>query len=312
MKNITIELYENKKEYGKKLADFLGREKDSPFIVKLFLEHPAAYAGHPGDIAAVSSDLWDIYRETLRDRDVIILDEDGNGSVQGMKSIYKYQSARNIYRLLLDYSLEQKGQTGSYMRGFDAEFDLVSIFTPCPSREMTEKVLSMCANMNLQSKVLYLNLEPVSAFWKLSGMLFQEVQDERDELSQDAPGLSELLYYIRQYHSNIGPRVRTLAVKGVFDFLMPAEATSELAELGEEDWNCLIDSVRDDTDYQCLVLDFGASLPPKAAAKRSSSIRIFSSGTVWEEILADRFKAVLERCVQDLSTDKVTIYESSR
>ncbi|MCR4672771.1 MAG: hypothetical protein K5637_06015 [Lachnospiraceae bacterium] len=309
MKNITIELYESKKEYGKKLAYFLGREKDSPFIVKLFLDHPAADSGDPGDIAAVSSDLWPLYRETFRGRSVVILDEDGTCSEQGIKTIYKYQSARKIYRLLLDCSLEQKGQSGAYVRGFDDEFELISIFTPCPTRESSEQVLSMCADMNASARILYLNFEPVSAFWKLTGRLFPSEDDgiPGEELSPDIPGMSELLYYIRQYHGNIGPRIQTLALKGIFDFLMPPENTAELPELTAADWNCLIDSVRDDTGYQCLVLDFGASLPPKAAALRSSSIRVISSGTVWEEILTDRFREIMILSAEEISPEKISI-----
>lgn len=297
MKNITVSIMEEDAVYGQKLAAYISQHEGSPFTVHLYLEHPAGDDGwQQADIIVVSAALKALYGDKGAGRGLLILDEDGKGEHEEA-FVYKYQSAAAIYESLLNACMD----AGSgYIAGngrMKKEFVVMAVYTPIGGEQVTRHVLDICRQMAEQSKLLYMNLEQVSVFWELLG--------ERDRQE----GVSDLIYYVKQQRGNIGTRIAMLAVKGDFDYLLPAATPIEIAELGGEDWKYCLDCICYETDYEKVVFDFGTSVPPAAVLDACTKLVIVSGNDAWSERLICQFRGILERLTDDNLAEKIDMID---
>ena len=57
----------------------------------------------------------------------------------------------------------------------------------------------------------------------------------------------------------------------------------------------LILVLREETEYEQLLLDYGCGVPPASVLGCCDEILVFSAGSKWEEDLSSRYRLILER-----------------
>lgn len=287
MKNITVAMLENRVVYGERLAAFISRQEESPFNVRLYLEHPAPPEQWiKADIILMTSSLKEIYEKYLDKIQLFVLDEEGNGYDGSSQSVYKYQSAALIYKALIEFCMDRSGKRLMGNGKSGKEWMIIGIYTPVGGEQITSAILSLCRRVAEERKVLYLNLEQVPVFQALLG------ENERRE------GISELIYYVKQRSRNLGARLGMMAIKGDFDYLTPAATPFEIGELNEEEWQFCLDRIRSETDYERVIMDFGASVPPGILLDMCSRWLVIRKKKPWEQQLVGQFRQILN-CLTD-------------
>lgn len=283
MKHITISILENMEVYGSRLAAYLSQHENSPFIVQLYLEHPIrGEKWRQADAILMTSSLMDTYKDMLEGNTIIILDEDGRG-VEGGEFVYKYQSASVIYERLLSFCIDRGGKRIFEGGRVKKDFAIYVIHTPARGERVTGSVLTMCRRQEAAHRVLYMNLEQIPYFGELLG------ESGRRE------GMSDLIYYVKQHKQNIGTRIGMMAVKEEFDYLVPAAAPAELNELDSEEWQYCLESIRSETDYEKVFIDFGMSVPVEAVLNACDQLLVIHGGGQWEKGLMMKFRQIVER-----------------
>lgn len=284
MKNVTVAMLENREIYGERLAAFISRQRDSPFNVQLFLEHPVLpEQWKKADVILMTSSLEEVYREYINSEQLIVLDEEGKEYDNGNTAIYKYQSAAIIYGFLLQFCMDKSGKrlTGSGRQG--KEWMLIGIYTPVGGEKISSSILSLCRRMAEEKHLLYMNLEPVP--------VFQELLAENN----GREGISELIYYIKQRSRNLGARMGMMVIKRDFDYLLPAATPIEIGELNEEEWQFCLDSIKNETDYERVIVDFGPSVPPAVLLDVCTKWLIIGENAPWEMRMIRQFRKILKR-----------------
>lgn len=281
---MTVAILENRETYGERMAAYLSRHEESPFNVQLYLEHPSPVdLWGKADVILMTSSLAGIYEKSADRHKVLVLDEEGKGIEGEGMEIYKYQSAAVIYEALLEFCVDKCGKKLLWGGKARKNFMLIGIYSPVASERTMRTVLSMCRKLAADQRLLYINMEQVPVFQTILG------ENDRQE------GVSDLIYYVKQRSRNLGIRLGMIVVKGDFDYLLPAATSAEIAELSAEDWKYCLESIENDTDYEKVVLDFGASVPPSAVLDACNGWWIVSGGSSWEQMLIHQFRTILTR-----------------
>ncbi len=282
MKNITVGIFEKVPDFGKRLAGYISGFDRSPFIVCLYLEHPAADLLQLPDVMIMTSSLWPVYKELADGRPVLILDEDGAaGGSEGTISVYKYQSAAAIYLALTDLCLTQgRWRIGPGDAGMKS-FEVWGIYTPSRSARTVRDLENYLTALAERSKTLCINMEPV-----YTG---QVAEDE------DGSSFSEVIYFLKQKKSGLGSRIAMMASSGVYDLIRPAAVFSETMDLTRDEWECLLDALRDETAYERIVFDLGSGMVPETLLCCMTRMILLHHEDPWETQITGRMRQVLER-----------------
>lgn len=285
MKNFVLTLLDRESVYASRLAGYIGGHPGSPFQVKLFLEHPAADEDvRSCDIAVLTSSLQDVYGGVFGDKPVLVLDEDGSLGESVRFQTYKYQSAESIYRKLLDICIENGNKQIRSRGGRNKDFRLILLYLPQPSQENNQRLREWIRRASGRRRLLYVDLEQVP-----SPLVSFRAQDPEHK------SFSDVVYYLKQYSGNLGARVAAMAVRDTFDSILPPDLASDVYHLTKEDWEKLILVLREETEYEQLLLDYGCGVPPASVLGCCDEILVFSAGSKWEEDLSSRYRLILER-----------------
>ncbi len=299
MKNMTVVILEKSRVYGERLAGYISRREDSPFNVTLYLTHPvSAEQLKKADVIVMSSFLEDIYGSgLLPDRErLFILDEEGeNGENDSeTESVYKYQSASFIYDKLVGFALDRSGKHLIGNGGMHKDTEIVAVYIPVCGQSQSAAVTAWCRRAASERKVLYLNLWPVSIFGGFGG---------GEEENYEKDGITELIYYAKQGVKHLGSLTEKMAVKGKPDYLLPARSPADIYEMKGSEWEECIARIREETDYDMIVMDYGPGMPGAEVLDMCGKVLTVSSGSEWEEKMiaqfADRAGQVTESCLSD-------------
>lgn len=294
MKHITVIILENAEVYGSRLASYISQHEDSPFIVQLYLEHPVQEdVWRKADAILMASSLMGTYKNLFEESRVIILDEDGKSMEGDGQLVYKYQSAAMIYERLIGFCMDRSGKRIIGNGRMKKEFAVDVIYTPVGGERVTGSVLTLCRQWAAQSCVLYMNLEQVPMFETLLG------ESDRQE------GMSDLIYFLKQRKQNIGARIGMMTVRGEFDYLLPACTPAENGELNVEEWQYCLESIRDETDYEKVIFDFGASVPFAEILNMCTKLIIVYGEGQWEKKLIGRFRHTIKRMMGEDFVEKI-------
>ncbi len=282
LKNIVVGIFENIPAYGKRLAGYISGCDQSPFLVRLYLEHPAALPETGLDVCIVSSALWPGYGALLEGMPVLILDENGTMPRDGdIRTTLKYQSAADIYQILLDVCMEagkwRIASAGPSKQGFE----VWGIYTPVRDAACENQVGRYIEDLAARFKVLCLCLEPVYT--------------GRD--MENGPGggtFSEVIYYLKQEKQSLGSRITMMASHGGCDLILPPASAGEAMELNAGEWRRLMDVLREETAYERVLLDFGAGNVWPGAAGCLKKLLILQAPDDFGDMVSGRFRQLLQ------------------
>ena len=285
MKNFVLTILERETVYGSRLAGYIGGHPGSPFQVKLFLEHPAPDEDVAAcDIAVMTSSLREMYGGLFSGRPVLILDEDGSASEEVDLWLYKYQSAEAVYKKLLDICIESGNKRIRPGTGSSKDFKIRILYLPLPVKDTVRRFREWIRRESGMHRLLYVNMEPVPC--PLVSLPGQKPGEK---------GFSDIIYYLKQQGANLGARISSMAVCQDYDSISPPDLAADADHLSQGDWTRLSLVLREETEYEQLLLDYGPGLPPAAVLGCCDEILVCTAGSRWEEEYISRYREILER-----------------
>ena len=169
---------------------------------------------------------------------------DGTGHPHKNPEIFRYQKSSEILRqIFLIYESSSKKSLAGWCR--TADLEMTSFYAPGGHEMQLAFSLAFASACGEGGKVLYLNLA------EFSGM--QQLFDDRDGNT-----FSDLIYGIRQKKEQF-----LLCLQGVlhhavrFDYVLAPENPEDLLEIQEDDLECLLALLQEQTDYETIIWNCG-------------------------------------------------------
>lgn len=160
-------------------------------------------------------------------------------------SVYKYQNADNIIRIIFAAYLEKTG--GNVMRNMYKERTrLVAVYSPIHRIGKTTFAMELGKKWAKRERVLYLNLEEYAGF----------AGAEEGELN-----LGDLLYYVKQGNGNPAVHLQS-AVRTTegLDYILPIPMVLDLKEVTGQEWQDLLEQIMQNSNYETIILDMSESV----------------------------------------------------
>lgn len=160
-------------------------------------------------------------------------------------ALLKYRCADEIIRELFEvYTEKTKDDLFDISKKESAK--ILSVYSPIHRVGKTEFAIALSRECAKRKKTLYINLEEYAGF---------EGADE------NGGNLGDLLYYMKQGNENLGMRLQAIVSQrdGV-DYLLPIPMALDLKEISKNEWIGLLEQIRENSIYECVVLDVGESV----------------------------------------------------
>lgn len=162
-------------------------------------------------------------------------------------SVNKYQPSTALIREVLSYYAEEEceHEDAAVMK---ENTTVIGVYSPVGRCLKTSFAITLGSLLGRERAALYLNFESCAGFPELFHKTFR-----RD--------LSDLLYYIRQEPSNLADKVNAMVESvGDLDYLPPVRSMQDLWNTGAEEWLKLLHLLKERTNYEILILDFGSAM----------------------------------------------------
>lgn len=242
--NHVLAVCDSETEYAYQLVDYLSNKKGFPFQVQLFTSERTLmeYAkDYPVSVAMIAGkDYLGEIGENIIDH-VFLLAEDNGEELSGLKSFYKYQSAENLMKQLLEFIAGEGILGRTVVNG--KELKLIGIYSPVGKCLKTSFSFVLGQILSKKHKVLYLNMESYSGLGKLL----------QKEFSTD---MSELIYYLQNSTEKFIYRMGSITIRtGELDVLPPFDSFLDFISVSKEEWISLFREIERCSDYEYLILD---------------------------------------------------------
>ena len=242
--NHVLAVCDSETEYAYQLVDYLSNKKGFPFQVQLFTSEKTLtkYAkDHAVSVALISEGEYSGKIEEGFIEHILLLREDKDTKSVGLKSFYKYQSAEQLIKDLLDW-IAREGILGrTIIDGKDLK--LIGVYSPVGKCLKTSFSFVLGQILSKKHKVLYLNMESYSGLGKL--------------LQKDFPtDMSELIYYLQNSREKFIYRMSSMTTRaGELDVLPPFDSFLDFISVSQEEWITLFREIEKSSDYEYLILD---------------------------------------------------------
>lgn len=251
MKTGILAIYDPDADYANGLMEYISDKQGIPFKTVTFTEKDILLnfvSKQHIDILLISSFSME---ERIGQLDIgkIILLSPGSifSEFTGYSWIYKYQSAENIVREVLNYYAEIHNNDGivSISRG---NMEIIGVYSPLGRIGKTTFALTLGQILAADAPTLYMNMEEFSAFDKI--------------MAKSYPGdLSDLMYFYKQNPESVPIKLQAV-VDSIheMDYIPPLLFSQDLRELNTEEWVSLIQKIASTGTYEKIVLDVGSML----------------------------------------------------
>jgi len=243
VKNSQLIICDREERYVERLADYISRKADSPFIVNVYTNTDCVpEMNGKGCILLISSSLLCEELQQLNTYTTIILNE-GNleKEYSGYLSLMKYQSAEKIYSYLLDIYTERNGallDRSSVVMKSDTQ--ILGVYSPIGRIGKTEFAIQLGKDMSDKYRVLYMTMEEFST------------------ISSEQEGLSDIIFHFKENKTNIVFKIeRSVFKEDGVDFLSPAACIFDVRELTKEEWISFFEELINFSPYERIIIDFG-------------------------------------------------------
>lgn len=250
-----LALCDKEEEYITRLSEILESRSTFPFDVITYTDMEILKKDiKKGSIETLLisdhflSEVDDICNNTL----VVLLDTGININVD-YPVIWKFQSGEAIRKGLMKAYSEYKNKMGEDDRdksddGFRShkETIVIGVYTPIGRCLQTSFSILLGQLLSKNNSVLYLNFEAFSGLKKNLGY-----EDQKD--------ITDLVYYMRGGANRLIYKMESLICKiGNLDFIPPASSFVDLCSVEEEDWLILIKTLKEQSDYEYIIMDLSS------------------------------------------------------
>lgn len=159
--------------------------------------------------------------------------------------IYKYQSVNKILEQIFETCLEREEQ--DLFIYYKNQVKIIGIYSPIHRIGKTTFAIALGKAFGKQKRTLYLNLEDYAG--------------EGHKFGNAKNSLSDLIYFMKQEHRNIGLKVSTVVTNmDELDYIEPIPIHQDLIAVTKEEWIKLLQEISAQSIYETIILDIGDSI----------------------------------------------------
>ncbi len=248
MNNKTLVIFDEEKQYANLLTYFFTSKKDIPFQTITFTEKSKLIQylnTNRIDILLISASSLDEEIESNNIKEIILLSE-GSLPLDYSKypSIYKYKSAENIVREVLERFIEMESDKGALIVS-KGEAKVIGVYSPIGRSGKTTFAIALAQILAEGHKTLFISFEEFAIF--------------QNEMETSSPGnLADLMYYYKQNPETASIKLQAIVQKvNSLDYVSPIYYARDLRETKTEEWISLLNYISASSSYEYIVLDIG-------------------------------------------------------
>ncbi len=248
MNNKTLVIFDEEKQYANLLMDFFINKKDIPFQTIAFTDKSQLIhflISEKIEMLLIPTQTLDDEIEELDVKQIILLSE-GNipTKYSKYKSIFKYKSAENIFKDVLEIFMEMEEGKGQMIVP-KGEAKVMGVYSPVGRSGKTTFALALAQILSEGHKTLFISFEEFAVF--------------QNEMETSSPGnLADLMYYFKQNPDTVSIKLQAIVQRvNSLDYVSPIYYARDLRETKTEEWKELLDYISSVSSYEYIVLDIG-------------------------------------------------------
>ncbi len=243
MESKNLVICDRETDYASAFANYLMRRDDLSLQIQCYSDLSYVLAMQKKekiDFLFISSEYPQKAREGVEADHIFVLAEERKVETSNRETlIYKYRPGDEILvEMIRQYNESGEGhQTFLHTKGKEM-CQVITVFSPVHRIGKTTYALKLGQKLSRDKNVLYINMQTYGG--------------EHGETES----LSDLLYYARQEHSDLGMILTTLIrrVEGL-DCITSVRVSEDVKSLSGEEWAALIGRVMEESIYDTLILD---------------------------------------------------------
>ena len=246
MKRTVMAICAPDPKYCERLAEYFGRHRTDRADIRVFCDRKRFQEENEKGIFQTVLLEESFFPEEQNSETRYILLNEGRISEdwKDFPTIFQFQSADHLLRELFSMTTEFE-ENSIYTGGKE----LIGVYSPHQHDLQMAFSLGLAEVLSEKRRVLYLNFMDCAGFGSLLG---EEYQGD----------LGDLLYYVKTGQERLSGRLSGMIYQlGRISYIPPAVNPENLHEADREDYERLLRFLTDKTDYETIVLDFGAMLP---------------------------------------------------
>lgn len=246
-----LAICDGEKQYAIKLMEAFGERKGLGFQIHAFSDagELRQFANRTKiEILLITGKLLSENPDCFVAGEIILL-SDGKIYEQFLdyKTIYKYQSAEQIWKEVLGYYADYAAPVAGIYSG-KKEFEVHGIFSPIGRCGKSTLAKVLAEHFGKRKKTLLLDLQSYGAF--------------QEQLGEEALwDLSDIIYFLREgrktFLYKLGSVVQS---KDRYDYVLPMKLPADIRSVTPAEWAELLEKLAADSDYQVIIMDFGCDV----------------------------------------------------
>ena len=248
MNTRTLVIFDEEKQYANLLMDFFTSKKDIPFQTVTFTDKSKLFQflySQKVEILLISATAMDEEIEDCDIKEIILLSE-GNipTDYSSYSSIYKFKSAENIVREVLERFIEMETDKESLIVP-KGEAKVIGVYSPVGRSGKTTFAIALAQILSEGHKTLFISFEEFAVF--------------QNDMEITSPGnLADLMYYFKQNPETVSIKLQAIVQNiNSLDYVSPIYYARDLRETTTEEWKELLNHISSVTSYEYIVLDIG-------------------------------------------------------
>lgn len=248
MNTRTLVIFDEEKQYANLLMDFFSSKRDVPFQTVTFTDKSKLFQflySQKVDMLLISASAMDEEIEECDVKEIILL-SDGRVPTEfsSYPSIYKFKSAENIFREVLEKLIEVETDKDTMVVS-KGKAKVIGVYSPVGRSGKTTFAIALAQILSEGHKTLFISFEEFAVF--------------QNEIETSSPGnLADLMYYFKQNPDTVSIKLQAIVQKvNSMDFVSPIYYARDLRETTTEEWKELLDYLSAVTSYEYIVLDIG-------------------------------------------------------
>lgn len=252
MSAVKLIIADENMNYTKCLAQYLQEDCGQAFDVICFTQRSFLteylFKNESVDILLINPQLYNEEINEKHCKSVILLVDSVDNT--NKKSIYKYQKADQIKRLLLQEYDKNSDQRINILNSSN-KCKLICVYSASGAAGKTTMAYNLALQYSMKAKkVLYISLETYSSL-----DIFNE--------NEASKGLIYILYLIKNKLPNIQMKLNTMIANDHntnINYIEREINVLEYKDIRVEDFELLSDFIRNQTEYEAVILDLDSSL----------------------------------------------------
>ncbi len=248
MKGGTLAIYEPDAGYLDELAGYISLRNGLPFEVEAFTKKEALLGyskEHVIDMLLVSDMFMDEDIEEIDSKKILLLcDRDVAVKFMQYQAIYKYQSADNIFKTLMNAYAEIHVIEGpNNVSALAAR--LIGVYSPAGRVGKSAFAMALGQKLSENESTLYINMEEFSIF--------------NDNVSGKPPeDLCDLMYFFKRNPESLDVKLQAFTRRWQkMEYIPPPVFSQDLRDIDTKEWIALIRKIASSGAYENIVIDLG-------------------------------------------------------